>query len=1103
MSYLGALSLSLLSLLGGSSPRGVVVEAMQPGFAAQRAGLRAGDVLLGWQRDAAADGLPSRGEVSSPLAALWLEREVAGRGAVTLLVLRDGTALRVAMPAGEWGVELGPALAPPHAQVYAGVRERTAAGDSAGAAPALSELADRLRLEGDRNTAAWLLVAAGKWTISSGDHVLAERHFAAAAAEAAELGDTYVVALVHGLGAEAFRLASDLDRAAAAYGAALKSHEGLGKETLGEAWVHQQLSRVAAVRVDMPAVEHHVQRGIAIRERLAPASAGMVESLFNCASVTRRRDDLAGTERLYLRALAISEQIGYEPGVVSALQLVGSLDELRGDLATADVHYQRALGIVSRWGAETRAHGAVLATLGHLAFKRGDLATAEDYQRRALAIEERLGTPLGVANTLHALSMLALARGDLASAEDYSSRALALREPRAPQSAPMGLYLTARGMIAEQRGDLAGAEGYLRRALAVKERVAPETIDVRYTLDQLARVALARGDLAQAREHLARALAIEERTGVTGEETGLTHRLLGDVAVASGDLAAAEASFQRALALERQLSPGTLREAESCQRLAALHRRRGQPLEALAAFRCALDALEAHRRTLGGPDDVQARFGAEHAAYYRQTVELLLELGRAEEAFQVVERSRARGLLALLAERDLVFSADVSAELERERHALNAEYDRTFSRLARARENEAPTLRATLSALRRQQVVLQDRIRAASPRLAALQYPQPLDLAGVRAALDPGTVLLSYLLGEKESHLFVVGPGPNDFAVLPLAASGESLRADATRLRELLQAPSTLTRGWLDALLRRLGEALLAPAREQIGRAERLLVLPDGPLHLIPFAALADPTATAGQRPVAANKPVHVAASATVFAELKGRRREGVPQRLIAFADPDYSALAGGREAAAPAELRSAQQHGLALRPLPGARREAETIAALHPGAAQVYLGADATEEKAKTMAREGTLLHFACHGLADESSPLDSALALALPASWQEGRDNGLLQVWEIFEQVRIDAELVTLSACSSALGKEMSGEGILGLTRAFQFAGARSVLASLWEVGDDSTAKLMASFYRHLAAGRSKDVALQLAQREMLADPATAHPHQWAAFQVIGDWR
>jgi CHAT domain-containing protein len=151
----------------------------------------------------------------------------------------------------------------------------------------------------------------------------------------------------------------------------------------------------------------------------------------------------------------------------------------------------------------------------------------------------------------------------------------------------------------------------------------------------------------------------------------------------------------------------------------------------------------------------------------------------------------------------------------------------------------------------------------------------------------------------------------------------------------------------------------------------------------------------------------------------------------------------------------------------------------------------------------DATLLHFACHGLADEASPLDSALALTLPGDWEPGRENGLLQAWEVFERLRIDADLVTLSACGTALGKQMSGEGVLGLTRAFQYAGARSVLASLWEVNDDSTAELMGRFYRHLKGGRGKAEALRAAQCEMIRRPTSSHPHRWGAFQLIGDGR
>jgi CHAT domain-containing protein len=129
--------------------------------------------------------------------------------------------------------------------------------------------------------------------------------------------------------------------------------------------------------------------------------------------------------------------------------------------------------------------------------------------------------------------------------------------------------------------------------------------------------------------------------------------------------------------------------------------------------------------------------------------------------------------------------------------------------------------------------------------------------------------------------------------------------------------------------------------------------------------------------------------------------------------------------------------------------------------------------------------------------------LALTIPERPAEGQANGLLQAWEIFEQMRIDADLVTLSACETGLGKELGGEGLVGLTRAFQYAGARTVLASLWSVGDESTATLMTRFYGQWKAGKTKDEALRAAQLEMIRARQSSHPFQGAAFQLAGDWR
>ena len=166
-------------------------------------------------------------------------------------------------------------------------------------------------------------------------------------------------------------------------------------------------------------------------------------------------------------------------------------------------------------------------------------------------------------------------------------------------------------------------------------------------------------------------------------------------------------------------------------------------------------------------------------------------------------------------------------------------------------------------------------------------------------------------------------------------------------------------------------------------------------------------------------------------------------------------------------------------------------------------MGDAATEERAKSVAPDTKYLHFATHGLLDERFPLNSGLALTIPAEMKEGQDNGILQAWEIFERVRIDADLVVLSACETGLGKEMGGEGLVGLTRAFEYAGARSVLASLWSVADETTAALMKRFYGYLKAGQTKDAALRQAQVDLIRGSEASHPFFWTAFQLNGDWR
>ena len=394
--------------------------------------------------------------------------------------------------------------------------------------------------------------------------------------------------------------------------------------------------------------------------------------------------------------------------------------------------------------------------------------------------------------------------------------------------------------------------------------------------------------------------------------------------------------------------------------------------------------------------------------------------------------------------------------------------------------------------------------------------------------------MLSYSVGEEQTDLSVVS-FEGGLRVETLAIDEKDLQRQVNEVRELIRralpGDETGAVQSLSVIGKRLYRTLIQPVAAEVGKSDRVLIIPDGPLHLLPWGALirdtgenVGPGARSWQY-LAEWKPLHTALSATAYAELKRDRNHEAsgsrpPIQLAAFGDPSYpgSLNSGSRDGIGDVRAGSAVDRGVFdWSPLPYSRREVEQISALYPReVTRTYLGAEATEEAAKSIAEGARIVHFATHGHFDDRFPLNSALVLTIPEELSDGRDNGYLQVREIFERVRLDADLVVLSACASALGKEQGREGLIGLTRAFQYAGARSVVASLWNVRDQATAELMVRFYRHLNAGESKDEALRAAQVELIRGPVRVRdekgrmverdfsaPYYWAVFQVYGDWQ
>jgi CHAT domain-containing protein/tetratricopeptide (TPR) repeat protein len=793
----------------------------------------------------------------------------------------------------------------------------------------------------------------------------------------------------------------------------------------------------------------------------APAGAADSARLSADARQALQADDDVRAETLLSQAVEAREQAGGEDEQLAAdFWLLGHLAERRTDWARAEARYRRALEIYGRVRPDGPEVAALHERLGHLALYAVDVNTARTHLQQALTIRESRG--------YEGLDRLYTGLGGAARlAEDYAE-----------------------------------AERLFARALELRSAASADSPGTLYIMAELAVVALDQGQNARALELAQRVRAAIEGRGETSRTLSQVLEVEGRVAWLDGDQERALELLERAKAIDVQLAPGSLGEADLAFALGWSRRMVGQKEAAAGHFCRLIDIIEENKRRWGGSEQARAVMAGRLGDYYNDCLDLLVELGRNDEAFARLERSRAQRFLALMGEGEKRLGEHAPPALEAERRRVAVEYERTLAQLwgdpTDRRQTEA-ALAARIAELRAQGDAVVAQIRERSPLLASVRYPEPLDLARTQALLPASVTLLSFSVGPEHTLLFVVSRSSLKVHTLPVGRDALSRQVRAFRGTIAAAKRTPEGRATLERQARDLYRLLLAPAGPVAAQASRLLVCPDGPLHALPFAALQPGDARGGY--LVERMPVHTALSATAYAEILRRERTAGATGVVAFGDPLYP------PAAPPApgddlQLRNARLRGLRLVPLPETRREVDSIRALFPQA-DVRLGPDAREEAIKALKGPLRYLHLACHGFLDERLPLESGLILSVPAKGSDATDNGVLQAWEILESVRVDAELVTLSACASGLGTETVGEGIQGLTRAFHHAGARSIVASLWDVSDRSTATLMGHFYRGLRDGRSKDRALAAAQVALIRSGRFAHPFYWAAFQLSGDWR
>jgi CHAT domain-containing protein len=581
-----------------------------------------------------------------------------------------------------------------------------------------------------------------------------------------------------------------------------------------------------------------------------------------------------------------------------------------------------------------------------------------------------------------------------------------------------------------------------------------------------------------------------------------------------GDYALARGHFLKALELGGQ-GGGNPFLWEVLYYLGECYKNQGDHERALTCYRSSVDAID-YLRSRILEDEFKAGFGRDKLKVYEVLVDLIFTLGsvadlqnRVAEVFRIVERAKARAFLETLGSIRPTLSSNLKSPLNDQDRFISGHITALIKKMAR--KNLSPGRRGELEAALRlaEDQYLEFHSRAnmdtAKPagELGFFAPALPVTLERAQAGiLDEKTAILEYFLGENRSLLLLITK--TDIRNFPLPPRGEVEGALFPYIKLLSDPPKGRWKG--QAAGQSLFRVLLSEAMSALPESiENLIIIPDGGLFDLPFETLPLPSAapSSEEELLISRYAVSYAASCSSLLFLKERRAAGpAPRKLLALANPEYPRLGSslGGEKINPAGLMKSiyESEGFELVPLKQSRKEVQAIARFFPEEAKdIYFGRAASEETVKTAALENYgVIHLACHGYQDERVPFRSGLFLSL----HDGqREDGLLQAREI-AHLRLRAGLVVLSACRSSQGYIERGEGTMGLNRVLFYAGAQSVLSSLWEVGDNAAAEFMGRFYDHLFRGESKTLAVRSAKLRML-NSGYRHPFYWAAFVLHGD--
>jgi CHAT domain-containing protein/tetratricopeptide (TPR) repeat protein len=918
---------------------------------------------------------------------------------------------------------------------------------------------------------------------------------------------------------------------------------------LGLAEVYRDLNDPAEA---LPQYEHALELFKAGSNRRGQAAA-----LYGLGLARARRQEMDAAVKYYEQALEIYADARDRHEEARTLHAIGGAFDVMGKPEEAQEFFERALagwretGDLAQEGNtySSLAKGDLDRGMWQAAFDKYDKAV--DLYARAEAASER-DTPAirsRRASTLYGIAYTYASLGDYPKALEFLERSLALRDnPRGK-----GSTLMLMGYFHALAGDPEKALEFSHQALTFQEGTGDARVAETYTVMGVAHAA--KGEHGKALEFYDRALAIQtdEKTRSPQAEA-ITQGWRGESYAALGAHAEALASYARAR--ELWLKYGELNGAAlALVGMARVERDRRNLMGALKYVENALAVIEPLRANVTS-QQLRVTYFATKVDYYELYIDLSMRLRDVQSsatltsaAFEASERARARSLLDTLSEgrieAGLRSDLELAALVDKYRRAQRELQSKETARQQVSKDKEGaagPILDLDISKLRSERDRAEAQVRSRNPRYAALMYPRPLDTADVQRLLDDDSLLLEFALGNEHSYVWAVTATELHGYTLPPRSE---IEGSALQLMKYLRAGQPLPHETAASRRTRmeLAEVEYWPQATALSRTlfgqvtslskkKHLIIIADGQLRYIPFAALPSPDVTAASGSTPGNTPlapllvrdheIVSLPSASVLSVLRqAARREPASKSVAVFADPVFEKddprirLANRSQPAETAERRDDLAQALRdtddagdtsnLPRLPASGREARDIVSIvPPGSSMEAVGFKANRENATSaQLSQYRVVHFATHGILNEKNPELSGVVLSLYDEQGRFQEGGFLHLKDIYG-LSLPVDLVVLSACRTGLGKEIRGEGLIGLMRGFMYAGAPRVIASLWKVEDDATAELMKRFYQKMFKDElSPAAALRAAQMSMYEQKRWHNPYYWAGFILQGEPR